>query len=153
MGMVVIVFWESGKGTRDEMFGLVRFASLGLELEFDFGSGLKAISSSDEVMLITSDSGTGCDFGLGLGFSLFDFAVEFGFDFDFEIEVVSPLLDMTVVFRDRIFARSAKEGANIPSRPVESAALNIDAFSNVDGPLSIEVESSNTLVFTACAPL
>jgi hypothetical protein len=155
MGIVVIVFWESGRGTRGGILGLVRFAglSLELELEFDLGSGLKTISSSEDVMLITSESGTGFDVGLGLGFDFFDFVLKFGFDCDFEIEVASLLLGMAVLFRDRIFARSAREGANIPSRPVESVALNIDAFSIVDGPISIEVESPSTLIFAACAPL
>jgi hypothetical protein len=152
MGMVVIVFWESGRGTRDGMFGFLAGLGLELELEFDLGSGLTAISSSEEVMLMTSDAGTGFDVGLGLVFSFFDFVLEFGFDFDFGIDVPS-LLGVAVVFRNRIFARSAREGANIPSRPVEFAALNIDALSIVDGPASIKVDSSGTLAFATCAPL
>jgi len=99
MGSVVIVLWESGRGTWDTVWGL-GLGRLGLELVL--GSGLEAISSSEDVMLITSDSGTGFGFGFGLGLGFF------GFVFGGWL-----LLDLALVFRERIFARSAREGGYI----------------------------------------
>jgi hypothetical protein len=114
----------------------VRLAGLGLSFELDFGKGL-ANSSSDDVKLIISDSGT----GFGFGFLVFVF--ELG------LVLLALALDgvwVDFVLRERIFARSARDGPYTSSIPIVSTGLNIDVFSMVEGPAPTESDSFRMLL-------
>jgi hypothetical protein len=155
IGIVVIVFWESGRGGSagrvEEVFGCL----MGL-------GGLKAISSSEDVILISS-SGSGTSFCFGFGFFGFDLVFEFEFDF----ELVSPLVMtlaltlgevvvdfVALVFLDRIFARSASESP-YSYLPLSKPESNMDALWIVEfegPPAPIEIDASMILL-EASAPL
>jgi len=116
----------------------VRLAGLGLGFELDFGKGL-ANSSSDDAILIISGSGT--DFGFGF------FALVFVFEPG--LALLALALDrvwVDFVLRERIFARSAREGPYTSSIPIVSTGLNIDLFSMVEGPAPTESDSFRMLL-------
>ena len=119
-----------GTGWSEDVF--ICLAGLGLGFESDlgkfFGRGSGANSSSEDVMLMTSESGT----GPGLGF--FDLVFKFDFGVRPLFFVGVRINFVAIEFRERIFVRSARDGPNLSSNCGESNGLNTDAFSTSEGP-------------------
>jgi hypothetical protein len=130
MGMVVMVLCESGQGRRSSKLRWVdvifaRTAGLGFVFESDFGRGFGANSSSEDVILMTSVSGT----GLGFGFFNLVFVSNFEFESLLDLTLDGVSVDFVVVlFRERIFARSASVDPYLLSKPTESPISKIDMF-------------------------